>query len=338
MATVDLVRGIFGSDSESDDERVVGDESLGDGDARTRGRDGAEDGRALAPALEIVVPREDAFDVDDASARARVVKLSNIFGVASRAFDAATHAEETESYADENGVERVRASDLNVIRWRVNAVTGEVETNARFVRWEDGTTHLVVGDEHLRANERDVAEADSFLYARRPGSMEARARLDKKLTFAPASLDSKTHKRLTRAVDERHGYRATRTRAHVSRVDPEREKEAVDAALLKAEREAQALLRKQQKMMRDDRESRYAQFGVADKSYTESFYERRQEGEEGEEDAGARMDADFLEADEAGDEGVEEEADSDAGEGGADAEDAPRERKRRALQLEDEDE
>ena len=338
MATVDLVRGIFGSDSESDDERVAGKDSLGDGDARADAGAGARAEPALAPALEISVPRAVERDVDDANARARIVKLSNIFGVATRAFDAATHAEETESYADENGVERVRASDLNVIRWRVNAVTGAVETNARFVRWEDGTTHLVVGDEHLRATERDVAEADSFLYARRPGSMEARTRLDKKLTFAPASLDSKTHKRLTRAVDERHGHRATRTRAHVSRVDPEREKEAVDAALLKAEREAQALLRKQQKMMRDDRESRYAQFGAGDKSYTESFYERRQEddeGDEGDEDAGARMDADFLEADEAGDDEVEEDAEEDAEEGD---EDAPRERKRRALQLEDEDE
>jgi RNA polymerase-associated protein LEO1 len=124
--------------------------------------------------------------------------------------------------------------------------------------------------------------------------------LSSKITFRPATLDSKTHKRLTAAIDKKHGSRATRTMEYVSRVDPEKEKEALDAELEKAARESAALLRKQQKMMKEDRERRYYETGgraAVDVGYTEAYYERRGgSGDEGEDAAGARMDADFLEA------------------------------------------
>jgi RNA polymerase-associated protein LEO1 len=138
--------------------------------------------------------------------------------------------------------------------------------------------------------------------------MQAKGRLSTKLTFRPATLDSKTHKRLTAAIDKKHGHRATRTMAYVSRVDPEREKEALDAELEKAARESAALLRKQQRMMREDRDRRY-ESSRPEPGYTESYYERRDAREETTTTTGSRMDADFLEDE---DEEDEEKDDFDA--------------------------
>lgn len=254
------------------------------------------------PPLHLELPCGEGEEDDSGKgARAAVAKLSNIFGVNPRAFDAATHATETVTFIDADGIERMRTSDENVVRWRVNPTSGAVESNARVVEWSDGSRQLFIGDEVLEMTEREAPASDeAFLYLRRPGLMQARGRLSSKITFRPATLDSKTHKRLTAAIDKKHGSRATRTMEYVSRVDPEKEKEALDAELEKAARESAALLRKQQKMMKEDRERRYYETGgraAVDAGYTESYYERRGgSGDEGEDAAGARMDADFLEA------------------------------------------
>ncbi len=364
MATAALVRDVFGSDSDTDDARDARE-------ASTEARDAIESVPARAPfksSLELDDDDDDADDdandarhvestplhielASDARADAReteetaqIAKLSNIFGVAANAFDASTHEEKTTTIVDADGVERVHAKDENVIRWRINPQTGELESNARVVKWSDGSTHLVVGDEFLVARARDVADADSFLYRRAPGLMKAHQRLKTKMTFAPATLESRTHKRLTAAIDKRHGARATRTMAYASRVDPEREKEALDAELERAARENAALLRKQQKMMREDRERSGVAAGGSyragvDRGYTESYYERRPADDDdargdgdgdddGDGDAGGdRMDVNFLEAD-------EEDANANAN---ANADDGPKARRKRAFVEDDEE-
>jgi RNA polymerase-associated protein LEO1 len=271
----------------------------------------------------------------------KVAKLSNIFGVATEAFDRETFVEETVEVVDADGISRVRMRDENVVRWRKNASTGEVESNARVVTWSDGSRQLVIGDEVLEMNERTVgANEEAYLYLRRPGLMQSQGRLASKLTFRPATLESRTHKRLTAAIDKKHGYRGQRTMEYVSNVDPEKEKEQADAELEKAQRESAALARKQQRMMREDRDRRY-DASRPEAGYTENYYERR-------DDAGptttttttaaaARMDEDFLEAD-----GDDDRAGGDADMGAADDdeeddEDAeaganePKERRKRAF-------
>jgi len=364
MATAALVRDVFGSDSDTDDARDARE-------ASTEARDAIESVPARAPFKSSLELDDDDADADDdandarhvestplhielasdarADAReteetAQIAKLSNIFGVAARAFDASTRQEKTITIVDADGVERVHARDENIIRWRIDPRSGKPESNARFVKWSDGSTHLVVGDEFLVARARDVADADSFLYRRAPGLMTAHQRLKTKMTFAPATLESRTHKRLTAAIDKRHGARATRTMAYASRVDPEREKEAMDAELERAARENAALLRKQQKMMREDRERSGVAAGGSyragvDRGYTESYYERRpaedddERGDgdgDGDGDAGGdRMDVNFLEAD-------EEDANANAN-ANADADDGPKARRKRAFVEDDEE-
>ena len=330
MSRPDVLRAVFGSESDgSDDDAATHRASTERVKDRALDDDATDATTARAEEVVIDIPYDPSEgDFEETAVTARRTNVLGIRGDGAWRRDAST-AEDADAA-------------LNVIRYRIDPVTGEVETNARFVRWGDGTTHLVIGDEHLRVTERATAEgADSVLYARKPGAMEARKRLRTKMTFAPASLESKTHRALSRRVDKAHGSRATRTRQHVSRVDPEREKEAVDAALVKAEREQLALKRKQEKMMRDDRESRHQSM----RGYTESYYERRDDGDGGAEDA-EKMDADFLEADEdvggAAERG--EDASDAADQGNADDDDdddddaAPKERRKRALIVDEDDE
>ena len=366
MADVDLVKNIFGSDSEDDDDGDrVATESLENRDDRGREStfksslelpDDAENDeddpatRAKGEPLRLELPSAEAGreTIEDET---KIAKLSNIFGAEPKPFDAATHRDdgEREEFVDVDGVTRIRTSNENTVRWRMNESTGEAESNAYYVRWDDGTTHLVVGDEYLRCDERPVADADSFLYVRKQGLMKAQRRLTTKMTFNPATLDSRTHKRLTAAIDKKHGSRATRTMAYVSRVDPEREKEALDAELERAARESAALERKQAKMMREDRErtGMWSAGGRNDRGYTESYYERRDDagGDVDAEGGAARMDADFLEAEEndgaAGSDGAGA-MEQDVAAGSLDEDEdeavgAPKERKKRALVVDDEE-
>ena len=366
MADVDLVKNIFGSDSEDDDDGArVATESLENRDDRGREStfksslelpDDAENDeddpatRAKGEPLRLELPSAEAGreTIEDET---KIAKLSNIFGAEPKPFDAATYRDdgEREEFVDVDGVTRIRTSNENTVRWRMNESTGEAESNAYYVRWDDGTTHLVVGDEYLRCDERPVADADSFLYVRKQGLMKAQRRLTTKMTFNPATLDSRTHKRLTAAIDKKHGSRATRTMAYVSRVDPEREKEALDAELERAARESAALERKQAKMMREDRErtGMWSAGGRNDRGYTESYYERRDDagGDVDAEGGAARMDADFLEAEEndgaAGSDGAGA-MEQDVAAGSLDEDEdeavgAPKERKKRALVVDDEE-
>lgn len=77
----------------------------------------------------------------------KIVKMTNIAGVESRPFDPDTYELEEEVVVDVDGTQRMRANDQNVIRWRkvVDADgTARVESNARFVKWSDGSVQLLL--------------------------------------------------------------------------------------------------------------------------------------------------------------------------------------------------
>ena len=336
MSASQLVKNIFGSDSDSDEgdggedvdvDRAtrepskIARERLGGADASESDDD--DDARAnekKGPALHLELLTRDDDGKNDETVG--VAKLSNIFAVETEAFDAATFASD-----DADHIER----EFNVVRWRFKKDSREVESNARVVTWSDGSRHLVIGDDALELQERDTgANEEAYLYVRQPGLMQAKQRLSKKITFKPATLESKTHERLTKAIDKKHGYRGSRTMAYATNVDPEKEKEQADAELEKAMRASAALARKQQKMMNEDRDRRY-DASRPEAGYSENYYERRG-GEDAKADAEERMDEDFLEADaedEENDDDEEEEQEdaSDASGGG----DEGRKRRKRAF-------
>jgi RNA polymerase-associated protein LEO1 len=90
----------------------------------------------------------------------RLVKLPNILGVEPRPFDPDTFGAGAQVEIDARGFKRVRLRDQNCIRWRWaadEATGGQVqESNARFVRWSDGSLQLLLGDEVLDVKEIDT--------------------------------------------------------------------------------------------------------------------------------------------------------------------------------------
>jgi len=125
---------------------------------------------------------------------------------------------------------QIRLLDLNVLRWRYGRdARGEEtrESNARFVRWSDGSLQLQIGSEVLDVASQDVARDQSHLFVRHPGAgiVQAQAHLERKLVFRPSSLQSKSHKLLTAAIDKRH-QKTVKLKKVLTSVDPDAEKAA----------------------------------------------------------------------------------------------------------------
>ena len=231
----------------------------------------------------------------------KLAKLTNIAGVESRPFDPATFDPASDGHERHH----------NVIRWRrvTDPSTGEstLESNARFVRWSDGSLQLLVGSETLAVTEASAEEEHQYVYQRHPGVIQAQAKIEHKLSFRPTSLKGETHKRLVDTIDKRH-VKSARTMLHVEVQDPERAKEEAD-------REAERLVREQEQLRKKQREAmtgrgRYnaeggSRDGKVPAGYREYF------------DRGAGMDGAFLEADE-DEEEDDREGGGDEGEGEGD--------------------
>ena len=267
-----------GADADPDARQPKFRSSLEDPEQADGGSEDEEDERANAPAVAPPMTIEKALHDPLADGVVpKLVKLTNIAGVESRPFDAATF-EPTEDH---------HAKNHNVIRWRRNKDTGAVESNARFVKWSDGTTQLVVGDETLAVSEATVEKDHAYVFARHAGAMQARAHVHSKLVFRPATLDSETHRRLTRAVDKKH-VKSAQTRMHIEVQDPEAAKDAADREAMRLEKDAELLKKKRAAAMRGGGYGAGRNTGAAarvEAGYAEYF------------DRGAGLDGDFLEAD-----------------------------------------
>ena len=267
-----------GEDGESDPQQPKFRSSLEDPEQADGDSEDEEDERANAPAVGPPMTIEKALHEPLAGGVVpKLVKLTNIAGIEAQPFDAATF-EPTEDH---------HAKNHNVIRWRRNKETGAIESNARFVKWSDGTTQLVIGDETLAVSEATVEKDHSYVFARHPGAMQARAHVHSKLVFRPATLDSETHRRLTRAVDKKH-VKSAQTRMHIEVQDPEAAKEAADREALRLEKDAELLKKKRAAALRDGGYG--AGRGASASARVEAGYAEYF-------DRGAGLDGDFLEAD-----------------------------------------
>jgi RNA polymerase-associated protein LEO1 len=223
----------------------------------------------------------------------RLAKLSNVLAIEPRPFDPATYELEAAEYVDERGRKRVRMGD-NAMRWRwAEAAPGEPprrESNARLVRWSDGSVQLAVGDEFFDARDIDVASDQGFLFARHPNLIQGQARLSTKLVFRPASLTGGSHARLAAAVDRQQaGSRQQRVRATTTLVDPRREKEARERAEEAVIKDKERLVDRQARQMKKWAPPPAQRYPALDAGYLEE--------EEEEEDDG------FIVPDDSGDEG-----------------------------------
>jgi RNA polymerase-associated protein LEO1 len=129
-----------------------------------------------------------------------------------------------------------------IMRWRYTTDKygqQKRESNARFVRWSNGTVQLFLGgnEEVLDVDMQNITKENYHIFAKQKGSIKAHGRLDNKLFFTPSTLHSKSHQKLTMHLVKQSQQKARKVKlVSISTVDPEiekRNKEALEQERIK---------------------------------------------------------------------------------------------------------
>lgn len=136
------------------------------------------------------------------------VKMPNFLSVETRPFDVDQYEDEIdeEDVMDEEGRQRLKLKVGNTIRWRENYDSeGKIqrESNARFVKWSDGSMSLHLGSEIFDVYKQPLAGDHNHLFIRQGTGLQGQAVFRTKLTFRPHSTESSTHKKMTMSLADR---------------------------------------------------------------------------------------------------------------------------------------
>jgi len=138
------------------------------------------------------------------------VKLPNFLSVESRPFDSETYEDEMDedsTQQDEEGRTRLKLKVENTLRWRqgFDKETGQPikESNARIVRWSDGSYSLHLGNEIFDVHKQPLQSDFNHLFIRQGTGLQGQAVFRTKLSFRPHSTDSQTHKKMTLSMADR---------------------------------------------------------------------------------------------------------------------------------------
>ncbi|XP_047163699.1 protein LEO1 homolog [Vigna umbellata] len=206
--------------------------------------------KPLGPPLELEVPLRPPPAVPD---KTNMIKVSNIMGVDPKPFDPKTYVEEDTFVTDESGARKRIRLENNIVRWRTARNpdgTASYESNARFVRWSDGSLQLLIGNEVLDISVQDAQHDQAHLFLRHgKGILQSQGRLLRKMRFMPSSLSSNSHRLLTALVDSRH-KKVYKVKNCITDIDPEREKEEKEKAESQNIRANVLLNRKREKVSR----------------------------------------------------------------------------------------
>ncbi|XP_059643295.1 protein LEO1 homolog isoform X2 [Cornus florida] len=206
--------------------------------------------KPVGPPLELEIPLRPPPAHPD---KMNMIKISNIMGVDPKPFDPKTYVEDDIFVTDESGSKKRIRLENNIVRWRTvrNADgTTSCESNARFVRWSDGSLQLLIGNEVLDISVQDAQHDQAHLFLRHDkGILQSQGRLLRKMRFMPSSLSSNSHRLLTALVDSRH-KKVYKVKNCVTDIDPEREKEQKEKAESQNIRATELLNRKKEKVSR----------------------------------------------------------------------------------------
>lgn len=137
------------------------------------------------------------------------VKLPNFLSVESRPFDPDNYEDELEddlNQQDEEGRTRLKLKVENTIRWRqgVDKDGNPIkQSNARIVRWSDGSISLHLGNEIFDVHKQPLQSDFNHLFIRQGTGLQGQAVFRTKLSFRPHSTDSQTHKKMTLSMADR---------------------------------------------------------------------------------------------------------------------------------------
>ncbi|KAJ3268786.1 hypothetical protein HDV01_002300 [Terramyces sp. JEL0728] len=166
---------LFGSDDEQKQD-LFGDEDMKEGKK--------EDVVIQATLPHTIGPKDDP--------NLFLLKIPNFLSLDYRPFQPESYREQLE-LEQEEGKEDVLFE--NTIRWRNHP---ENESNARLVRWSDGSYSLLIGEELFDVGQTDIKDRNQFLVQTRQqdGFLQTQARLSKFMSFTPHSTNSSAHKRI----------------------------------------------------------------------------------------------------------------------------------------------
>ncbi|CAA6657395.1 unnamed protein product [Spirodela intermedia] len=206
--------------------------------------------KPVGPPLDIEIPLHRPPGRPE---KLNMIKVSNIMGIEPKPFDPKTYVEEDVFVTDESGTKkRIRLED-NVVRWRSvrnRDGTTSYESNARFVRWSDGSLQLLIGNEVLDITVQGSQHDHTHLFLRHgKGILQSQGRLLQKMRFMPSSLSSKSHRLLTALVDSRH-KKVYKVKNCITDIDPEREKEEREKAESQTIRANELFHRRREKVNR----------------------------------------------------------------------------------------
>lgn len=136
------------------------------------------------------------------------VKLPNFLSVETRPFDPETYEDEIdeEETLDEEGRARLKLKVENTIRWREvldDEGNTKKESNARIVRWSDGSYSLHLGSEIFDVYRQPLQGDHNHLFIRQGTGLQGQAVFRTKLSFRPHSTESFTHRKMTLSLADR---------------------------------------------------------------------------------------------------------------------------------------
>ncbi|KAI1719081.1 leo1-like protein domain-containing protein [Ditylenchus destructor] len=169
-------------------------------------------------------PEEEAMEEEDAAptlidlemARCRAdlgtegslfVKFPNFLSVDTKPFDPETYEDEMEDdeVLDEEGRTRLKLKIENTVRWRLRKDehgNDVKESNAKFVKWSDGSMSLFLGNEMFDVERQKIMD-HNHLFIRQGGGLLAQSVFTEKLVFRPHSTETLTHRKVTLSMADK---------------------------------------------------------------------------------------------------------------------------------------
>lgn len=213
-----------------------------------------EDDEQPQPQTETVINVEAPRINADLGNQIHFVKFPNFLSVEPRVFDMDSYEDEIDEdeQLDEEGRSRLKLKVENTIRWRYTMdeegnSTKDRESNAKIVRWSDGSLSLYLGSEIFDVHAQPTTGDHNHLFVRQGQGLQGQAVFRTKLTFRPHSTDTLTHRKMTLSMADR----STKTQkvkvlAEVG-VDPETQKQEL---VRKEEERLRASIRRENQQRR----------------------------------------------------------------------------------------
>ncbi|KAJ3302342.1 hypothetical protein HDV03_005127 [Kappamyces sp. JEL0829] len=246
-------RDLFGDDEDdaaepaaapvSDHDHDLFGEEAGDG----YDYGGYDEQPAEKPAVTVEALLPDTQGPKDSS-NLFLLKIPNFLAIEHNVFD---HDSYRASREEDNEDELILME--NTIRWRYSQQTQVPESNARIVRWSNGTFSLLVGGEYFDVQTTNITDRYQFLTTQFPqdGFLKTQARFRQFMSFTPHSTNSLAHKNLIAQLAKRH-QKINKTKQYVVFEDPQqqaREAEKAHNEIMKQRRKLEQ--KRQQELMRE---------------------------------------------------------------------------------------